>query len=435
MTRKQYVEVTLLEWILLSILSVSVTISLAEGFYVPETWSGKVLPALLSCGLVCLYWVLMTFNKKSSVTAIIVFIMILLITVLILFRSTEAQEKQILFLLIASVSATLLYFLSRTRIGTAAVIAAGCMIICGNAFLQYGRHPVLLCLYLPASAIFLMERNYRVRIRSSSTRAPSVLRHTASGVLCCILAAALAGLSMALIIPAQLPTHELKLIKELVRMPVLEKIGTATIISLDDQHRYTDQTNEEKNPTSKEGENRTERSPSEDHQDSDQMTEKQEQEPLSDGKDQHLRAIRYESLRPLWLLSPFLATALVVASILLKKQQRKMRRDRFDHLEPEESAAAYYQYFLHMLSLIRLEDSPAETVREYSRKTKHRTEVLFPGRSAFARLSRDFERIYYGGEPFDEDTRERFQRTYHMLPSLCCKNTGKIRYLFLFFRT
>ena len=435
MSRKQYAGIVILEGALLSILSICVSVSLAEGFYIPEAWSGRILPALIFCSATTVYWNLMTFNKKSSIAAILIFIISVFLTIMVLLRADEDLEKKLLFLIITSLVSTSAFFLSRTRIGAAALIAVGSMIICGNAFLQYGNHPKLLCLYVPAAVLLTTERNYRIRIRSSSTREPSVSRHTAAGFICCVLSISITGLLMALIIPAQLPTHELKLIKELVRMPVLEKIGTASTIPLDDKNQFTEEMNEEKNPTSKKGKNQTEVDTPEENQDSDYSTEKKDQESPGGGEEKGLRAIRYEQLRNLRILLPLLIAAGVASAIFLKKRQRKNRIERFDRMDPQESAAAYYQYFLHILSLIHLNTSETETVREYNRKTKRRTDVLFTENNEFARISQDFEKIYYGGEDFTEDIRERFRNACRILPAQCCHTVGKIRYMLLFFRT
>ena len=435
MSRKQYVGIVLLEGTLLSILSICVSVSLAEGFFIPEAWSGRIFPALVICTAATVYWNLMTFNKKSSIAAILIFLISAFLIIMILIRADEDLEKKLLYLIITSLVSTSAFFLSRTRIGSAALIAAGSIIICGNAFLQYGNHPKLLCLYVPAAVLLTIERNYRIQIRNSSTRVPSVPRHTAAGFLCCIFSITLTGLLMALIIPAQLPTHELKLIKELVRMPVLEKIGTASTIPLDDKNRFTDETNEEKNPTSQQGKNQTKWDTPEETRDSDNSAEKKDQESPGGGEERGIHTIRYEQLKHLWILLPFLIVMGVTTAVLLKKRQRIKRIERFDLMNPQESAAAYYQYFLHILSLIHLDNSETETVREYNRKTKRRTDVLFTEKNEFSLISRDFERIYYGGESFTDEIRERFRNACRKLPSQCCQTVGKIRYILLFFRT
>ena len=135
MSRKQYAGIVILEGALLSILSICVSVSLAEGFYIPETWSGRILPALIFCTTVTIYWNLMTFNKQSSIAAILIFIISVFLTIMVLVRADEDLEKKLLFLIITSLVSTSAFFLSRTRIGAAALIAVGSMIICGNAFL------------------------------------------------------------------------------------------------------------------------------------------------------------------------------------------------------------------------------------------------------------------------------------------------------------
>ena len=95
MSRKQYAGIVILEGALLSILSICVSVSLAEGFYIPETWSGRILPALIFCTAVTIYWNLMTFNKQSNIAAILIFIISVFLTIMVLLRADEDLEKTV----------------------------------------------------------------------------------------------------------------------------------------------------------------------------------------------------------------------------------------------------------------------------------------------------------------------------------------------------
>lgn len=436
MSFRRYLRSAVPEGLLCAAAAAAASLCFVEGFYVPDALLGRVGPVLLPCILTALFFLLASYTRTTALAGGVLFSAGFAAAVFALVRGGQESDGRGLFLLLCVGVTAAIFLLSRTRLGGAAAVVLGTLIISGDAFLQYGSHPVALAVFLICAACLFLVRNYHSSMLRNSTRRASAGRYAAAGFLCCLLAAGCsAGICLAVIQPLQMPTMELKLVTQLNRLPLLEKLGVATPYALLDPDRTSDSPNDSTIASDRTGSEETPVQPNEKSSQASVQQEAQPDETPSAAAQTPADAISYspKNYAPIFLAVGILAFAAAVFGGKLLLRQLRLRR--LQKLPRQKQILCFYSYFLRMLALAKLPSARADTPREYCEKLRGRGDRFFSERGLFPALTETFDRVCYGCEEPGEDEYLRFLNAYRAFPSLCRRDLGLIRYLPVFFRT
>lgn len=414
------------------------SVCLAEGFFIPGNYLGKILPVIFPCALTLILLTAASWSRFTSVVGIAAGILAAAVFVLRMLFGDPDRSALGLFYLLCVLTTAALYLLTRTPVGGALAFSLTSLIICGNVFMQYGRHPVILVAGVISVGVLFLIRRYQAAVLNYSTRQVRMTGITVSALALCLTAAALSGALSAALTPHQLPTMRLKLVTELSNLTILEKIGISRTIHLMDPSQTVWGTDSETMITNGEGKSE-EGNP---QPDPDQgQTETTDQKPQSGGQQQigdiaPAEAITYEIKNLLKWLIPFLAVLAVISLFAGKLLLRKRRTDRLIQLPRREQIPRIYQYILKMSACMNLSPAASETPLEYSERLGSRMDAFVGGRGRMTGLSKIFMKVCYGGiEPTNEEYR-LFVSVYRDFPRRMRQRAGTLKYfLHYFFRT
>lgn len=420
------------------IAAVSCSVCLAEGFFVPDELLGRILPTVVPCALTLLYMTAASYSRRSAAAGAAGALVIGAAFIIVLLRSSEEGKSIGLYWFICIVLTAVLYLLTRTRAGCAAAFAASALILCGNVFMQYGRHPFLLAAGMISMGVLLILRRYQITILLQSTHSVRQSGTVLSAAAVCVISALLAaGIAVVFITPLQLPTIETKLVTELSDLPLLEKMGISRTIHLMDPNYTSKMENEETIITSEEG-NPDQAQPEPDPEQGSQTP--QAQQPQAGGQQQAgapepAAAISYEHKKYYLLLIPLLIAACITAVIRGKIRLRKKRTEALFQSAHAEQIPAIYGYVLDMARRLKLGISEQETPREYDVRIGRRLDSLTGGSGRFSSLSEAYSKVAYGSLSLSEEECRLCQDIYEGLPGRLRVKTGNLQYLKYFFFT
>ena len=420
------------------IAAVCCSVCLAEGFFVPDALLGRILPAILPCLLALLYMTAASYSRRTAAIGSAAAVLILVVFIIVLLRGSEERTAAGLYWFLCIVLTASLYLLTRSRIGCAVAFAAAGLILCGNVFMQYGRHPALLAVGTVCMGVLLILRRYQISVMTWSTRTVQQSGTVLSAMALCLASALIAGgIAVFVIAPLHPPTIETKLVTELSDLPLLEKMGISTTIHLMDPDYMSKQENEETLITSEEGDP----DQADPRPDPDQGAEEpQAQQPQSGGQQQvgspaPAEAISYEHKKYYLLLIPLLLAAVIGGILWGKVRFRKKRTEQLFRAPHAEQIPAIYQYVLGMSERLKLGAADAETPYEYYERIGRRLDSLTGGSGRFGSLSESYMKVAYGGASLSDEECRICQDIYAGLPGRLRTITGRLKYLRYFFFT
>ena len=328
------------------IAAVSCSVCLAEGFFVPDELLGRILPAIFPCLLTLLYLSAASYSRRTAAVGSAAAVVILAVFIIVLLRSGEERTAVGLYWFICILLTTALYLLTRSRIGCAVAFAAAGLILCGNVFMQYGRHPFLLAVGTVCMGVLLILRRYQISVMTWSTHVVKQSGTVLSAMALCLASALIAGgIAVFIITPLHPPTIETKLVTELSDLPLLEKMGISTTIHLMDPDYMSKLENDETLITSEEGDP-DQADPQPDPEQGAQ--EPQAQKPQAGGQQQvgspaPAEAISYERKKYFLLTVPLLIAAVIGGIMWGKIRLRKKRTEQLFRAPHAEQIPAIYQ--------------------------------------------------------------------------------------------
>ncbi len=426
MSFRQYFRMILPEGVLGTAASSALSFCILDGFDWTAPRTESTVPVILVCLFITFLGLLLSWSRRSMAAGAVLAAAAAAGSAVLLYASGAGEGP--LFYVIIVLTAMAFFLLSRTRIGAAISFAGGMLVICGSAFLQFGNRPGCLIVYLIAAACLLVLRNYRVGMLRASTSHPQMMRVGALALAVCLISAgAASGLYAAVLKPLDLPTQQLKLVTELRKLPLLEKMGVASTIHLMSREEESGVSRDQK---------MTSGTPQEteepDQRDSGEKEEETKQN-ASGTQKENADGVRYHFRNYWWLYLAAAVLAVLIAAVLLKRFRRTRRRARLLEMPRVQQVVEMYGYFLLMMQRCGLPPVGGDTPLEYSRRVRRRGEGFFLKRGEFLRAAQIFERACYGGmEPSPEEY-EFYWNTYLDFPKRCMKNGNWMQRIRIFF--
>ena len=408
--------------------SACVGVCFSEGFLIPPALEGRFLPALLICFVLNIAAYSFSYTKKSAAAGMVVLVIAAVGFALMLRRG---GGETALYVLVVCAAALGLFFLTRTRVGAVLALPLGALVITGEMLFEYGSHPALLCLFLLSSGCLALSRLYRGNMLRASTRRAAFSAHALLSVAACALALLLAaGVWFAVVRPLSPPSYEIMLKTELRRLPILEKLGVATTISLPDPDKRTDEVFESDLLADLDGEGSESPPPSATPEESGREDEQPELPPSPLPAD----AIRYFERSRTWLFAAAAVLLAVLTAVLGRLALRRGRLRRIQGLPAREQVTALYPMVLGVLERCGLPPMNANSPMEYCESCGTRIRHILGEQHDFSALTRVFERAFYGGLTPSEAECAEYLELCSRLPALCRKYLGLVRYALVFFR-
>ncbi len=410
-------------------------VCLLEGFFIPEEYLGRVLPVIFPCLLTLILLTAASWSRLTSVIGIAAGALASAVFVIQMLSGEDGIVSHGLFYLLCILTTAALYLLTRTPAGGALAFALNSLIICGNVFMQYGRHPVLLIAGVISVGVLFLIRQYQASVLKYSTRRIRMRGIAVSAMALCLSAAVLSGALCAALTPLQLPTVRVKLVTELSSLSVLEKIGVSRTVHLMDPMQTVWGRNSETMVTNGEGQS----DKGNPQPDPDQgQSESTDQKPQSGGQQQTgstapANAISYEYRSLLKWMIPLLVLLVAAALFSGKILLRKRRTDRLIRQLRREQIPQMYQYILKMSGLMKLPAAASETPLEYSERIGGRMDACVGGRGQMRRLTEIFAKVCYGGAEPDTEEYRMFVSVYRNFPRRLRQRVGTVKYILQFF--
>ena len=417
-------------WVLLfsALASACVGVCLSEGFLIPTALEGQFLPALLICLVLNIAAYSFSYTKKSAVTGVGLLVLAAVCFALMLRRG---GGEAALYVLVVCAAALGLFFLTRTRVGAVLALPLGALVITGEMLFAYGSHPALLCMFLLSSGCLALSRLYRGNMLRASTRRAAFSAHALLSISACVLALGLAAaVYFAVVRPLSPPSYEILLKTELKRLPLLEKLGVATVISLPDPDKRTDEVFDSDLLADLNDEGKETPPPSSLPEESGRDDEPSVLPPSAVPAD----AIRWLTRGRTWLYAAAAVLLAVLAAVLGRLALRRGRLRRIQEMPARDQVTALYPTVLRALELCGLPSMNASTPMEFCEDCGTRIRHILGEQHDFSELTRAFERAFYGGlTPSEAECADYFELC-RRLPILCRKHLGLVRYALVFFR-
>ena len=408
--------------------SACVGVCLAEGFLIPPALEGRFLPALLICLVLNIAAYGFSYTKKSATAGMVVLVLAAICAALLLRRG---GGEAALYVLVICAAAPGLFFLTRTRVGAVLALPLGALVITGEMLFEYGSHPALLVLFLLSSGCLTLSRLYRGNMLCASTRRAAFSAHALLSIAACALALGLAAAGyLAVVRPLSPPSFEIMLKTELKRLPILEKLGVATTISLPDPDKRTDEVFESDLLADLNDEGSESPPPSEMPEESGREDERPELPPSPLPAD----AIRYFARSRTWLFAAAAVLLTLLAAVLGRLALRRRKLRYIQRLPAREQVTALYPMVLGALEKCGLPPMNASSPMEFCKDFGTRIQHILGDQHDFTALTKVFERAFYGGLTPEEAECAEYLELCRRLPALCRRHLGLVRYARVFFR-
>lgn len=432
-----YIRSRAASWLLCVCLNASMTAAICSGFILSDGLSDNLLALFTISAVLQAVLVLLAYSRRIAIAGIAAGAALAAAVVFYIYTrrplADETANSTFLFLLIELAAAILVFLLSRTRVGSAVLFLVGTLIQAGVQFLQFPA-PLWGFLLFPAAALILFfYRTYTVSLLKADMGKVRTGAYLRQAVLVCLAAlVAAGGVYFGVVRPLNPPTQELKLIRVLRSMPLLEVLGVSSTEIILDPDTASQEPPEEEDLGGEEGQD--ENAGLEGWQPESQPPEIGDVQTQLNDILQQLTAVRYDkdTLQLLWLL--LLVPAAIAGVFILRMALKRRWHRRVQALPKTEAVLAYYQFFLSRLGKIGLKRTPAHTLREYAALTAVQLQAFNVGECTFGRLTAVYEKTLYGHCQVSEAEYQAFETFYGRFYRNLRREIGTGKYLLQIFR-
>lgn len=417
--------------------SVTLVLNFSQGFYIPDAVADSVPLALLVCGVTLLLAYLGSSGRGAMVCFAVGFVGLAAGFFLWLRRAgidivdQEGSGTAVyIYCIAAPLIALLVFLLSRSRLGTAALFWMGGCLHGLIAFLGYAVKPWCAALFAAAVVALFLMRQYRRTALGSSTVRPDFARYFALvagvGLSGMLLALACWGL---LIRPLQPPTLDLALLTKYMSYDVLEMVGIAQQYPIPDQ--LLNQAGDDQTLPAGQEEQQEEGPPEPVDAPLDRSVE-DSTSPVS-GTEQ-LDAVTYDRSAASWLVPLLVLAALLLASVpFLRRRLRQRRLRRLTSGDPREQVIGLYRFYLSRFARLGCPRAPAQTELEYAARYGEQLAPYLEGGPSLDEMTACYMDARYGGLPVPEERCQALAQFYPAFLRNYRALAGNVRYLTKYF--
>ncbi len=451
----QYLKSRLPDWLLCTLMSAALSSAVCSGFEMSSPGKDSIAALLAAAAVVSLVMTVLAYRRVLTGIGIAAGAVIAVASVTYLKTvhplADEAAHAGFIFALVCIIAGILVFLLSRSRFGIIVLFLVGNLIGAGAHFLQFENPLWSFLLFTAAVLIMFFYRVYIISLMNADMGRVRTGKYMTQTVAVCLAAALLAsGIFAGIVRPLAPPTHDLKLIRILKQMDMLEVLGIYNVKTVLNPFRDSSKTPDQSDFSDRKGDDESDAL---DGQDEDSEKD-QEDNALTDSSLQiKADAIKYAFTEyHLGWIIPIVIILILAVAVAAVMSRRKRWRKAVQELSNEELVLNYYAYFLRCMAIAGLKKPSQQTLREFAESASHELEV-FEGRSAgggdaaagaevhsgagavtFGQLSDIYERVLYGGMNISDEERGMFERFYDGLAVGLKKRMGALKYLLNYIR-
>ncbi len=431
---RNYMKNAAWKWLLCSLMSASVAVSMFQGFNIADSLADNFILAAGAAAALQLVFVLFSYNIRSIVAGIIS-LAVFLAGAAVYLRSNGINISDepggattvYIYYIVTGAVALAVYLLASSRIGCAVLFSTMAFTMTVLKFLEFEGKPVCFVIFEVACVIQFVLLNYDKAAKMSDMEAPAFARCSLTGAVAAGLALLLAaGVCFAVIKPLDPPTHDLHLITKHITLKILDMVGVTNEYQTDDPSVTSDRTDNAQN---------NDPSENNDKQQDDSEDQKDTQQDMSpdngngSGDEVKARAISYEYRSytgALYALAAVLALILIFAAKIFMRR-REIRQIRA--MENDTQVEMMYLYLLKRFNTIGYIRHSGDTAYEYSENMKDKMRFFSSGDATFDKLTDLFVRVRYGGYHATDDDCRMFYAFYDDFYKNCKLAVGRTTYI------
>lgn len=428
------------EILLTMVLSVTLLLTFAQGFYIPDRAADSVpLAAAVSAG-VLVYCFTGNYNRRMMIGFAVLFVVAAAILAgMLRVGGTDIVDREgsgtaiYIYYIAALLIPAAVFVLSRWRIGIAVLFLAGIYMYGLMDFLHFETRPWCLVLFVTGCVVLFLLRQYRLMVMKNSTVNPAFAPFTLSTAATAAVSILLAlVLFFGIIRPLDPPTMDLKLITKYLSYEILEMLGITNQYQIPNEDLMTDQQNQDQKETSEKEQTEEQDNQETDTTDGDQL---QKAEKGADEDPDPATAIRYGVN---WKLLVLVLIALVIASIVgafvLRRLQRKKKIESLQQGSTRRQVVETWRFLMECFRKLGFPCPDSYTEREYAEVAGERLQVYTRNSMNLDEMTELFLKARYSPDPVSEEEAERMAQVYPAILENYEKLWGKLRFLLHYFR-
>ncbi|MGN0968763.1 MAG: DUF4129 domain-containing protein [Oscillospiraceae bacterium] len=436
----QYLKNSITDFVLCTCITLALVSAICSGFVLTDKLSGSVIAVLALSAVLTFVLVLLSRSRKTAllgVAAAFVLVVIGLVYINMTHPFTdETANSTFIFALVQVITAILVWLLTRSRPGTAALFLIGTVLCAGAHFLQFPIPVWSLFLFLVAVSVSFLWRVCIVSVQKadivSGSRKSFFLQSCIAAVIALLLAG---GVFFGIVRPLDPPALELRLVTELRSMELMQILGVSSTEIILDPDMTADVPPEETELGSESGQKESDALDGQDQERSNEMPDFNDvKENISSALQQAASAVRYDSFEPTWLWLLLLIPLAVAGAYVLRYFLKKRWRSRIRALSRRDAVVNYYRFFLSRLGRIGLKKRPDCTLREFAGSIKVQTQPFEANGISFEKLTTVYEKVFYGRCSVSEEEYRSFEAFYDSFFRCLRRETGTVKYYLTAFR-
>lgn len=445
---RQYLKYYSWEAGIVLFLSAATILTFSQGFYIPDSIADNVFLAFAVSAVVLAFCFAGNYNRRTMVIFTVIYLVILAVFLLVLrSRGTDIVDEEgsesavYIYYISALVIPTLLFLLSRFRVGIVVLFLAGIYMYALMEFLKFETRVIYLLIYIIGSIVLFLLRQYRIMTMKNSTVNPEFGKFSGTTTATSLVALGLAVLLfIGIVRPLNPPSADMKLITRLMNYDVLEMLGVAQKYQLPDDWNQSDTENDEQQNTDQQEESEdpsmdeTTAAAGDDLTMADAGASNEEDADSATG-------IAYRD-RVIHLLA-FLIVLLVLAAVsspfvkrYLRKRKMEKLRNGPDGKQPapgRQQIINMYGWYMKLLSRLGFRRMNDATEREFADLFDERVSVYFPENMDLKALTELFIRARYGREEISPAECDACASIYPTLLSRYRELNGTFKYILKYF--
>ena len=443
-TCARYIRDHLAELVLFMVMSVALSATMCECFFVDMTTMGSVFLTIVPPIVLGVALYAAVSSRKAMAIGIPVIVVLVIVTYVVLGSVTptrlfvDSYDNSVFAFHVSLVTTLVLFCLSRRRTPLIAAFVIGA-VLCSAVQFLYGKNHILeAALFIIACASLIMMKGHGAQKEITNVSGVKKLGAPLAALAVSALAFALAaGAFFAIIAPLHPPARELKLITEYYALEEVHVSGLTDIIHMMNENLDSKNVEDDQSKSSELGDQ------SENAQGKSAPSPNGVLENLGSGMMNALGELAMSVINYLaknWLfvlIVVLLAVALLLAAIIaLRRWQRRRKLERLTEQGAYAETVGIYRYVCNGYEAggvcQRGHMTPAELAENVRIDTDRFEQGTMP--LDFATLTDTFSRAAYGDTPPSEVQREQLREYYRAFPAHMLRFAGKLKYLRLFFK-
>lgn len=437
-----YLKHAVWDFALVAVAALSLTYTVLNGFYVSPALQYSVVPAVVC--IVCLAALFFVAQSKRTVlpggvaygAALVVAWVVCAVLTPDGAIFVDSESNYLIFSMAATITPTICFLLSRSRLGTALLFIAGAFVI-GLVQLFYERFEIVwTVLFVLAALSLVVYKYYEQSVRTAMgvdkvSFAPGFATAVAATAAAVLLGV---GVWFAIIAPLNPGAADIKLVTEYRALETVQVRGTSdefqtpnldmTSDVTNDDVRTTDDIKEDVNGTPWPATGESEDDP-EEQQDNNSI--------LGMNLDSIQDAFDLQSNPQNWPLIVILlaVVALIALYFVLRRVWRERRLAKFKELGADKEYERVFLFLLDRFRRLGVTVPPGQTMLEFGTSSAAAMR-LYNAESgvAFKDLAAGYSDMAYGMRPASSEDVSKIEAFYRSFWKACRKQLGSVKYFF-----